>query len=190
MQDIDFYSGKNLHKYPPRFESADPEFFTRSMKNISSDHDKNRKKASRLLFLISALCIISFTTGLIIGIKVTGEPDRELIDRHTYSAMTDISKKVTDLIQKENASSRVNIYPKNEFPFVIRVGEDFPETKTQEIAQYLSRKGHRIILSKNNQNFRVYVGPYKSKVDAENALQKIHAYNSDLVNKIKVIQRL
>ncbi|MBN1531912.1 MAG: SPOR domain-containing protein [Spirochaetes bacterium] len=190
MQDIDFYSGRSNHNYPPRFEGPDPEFYTRSSKSLVPDHERNQKRASRLLFLISALCIISFTTGLVIGIKVSGNSQRELIDRTTYSKMTDISKRVSTMINNEAGAQKESIYPRQTYPYVIRIGEEYQKDKTQEIAHYLSRRGHTIILSKNNSNFRVYVGPYKSNSEAENALQTIHSYKSDIIANAKVIQRL
>jgi hypothetical protein len=193
MQDIDFYSGRSNHNYPQRFEGNDPEFYTRAAKSLVPDHERNQKRASRLLFLISALCIISFTTGLVIGIKVSGNSQRELIDRKTYNKMTDISKRVTTMINAEGGSQSIqkeNLYPRQTYPFVIRIGSEYEKEKTQEIAHYLSRRGHTIILSKSNSNFRVYVGPYKSNTDAENALQTIHSYKSDIIANAKVIQRL
>jgi len=190
MQDIDFYNGRNNHQFPPHVDGTDPEYFTRMTKNVAHEQDRNRKKASRLLFVIIALCIISFTTGLVLGIKFAGDSRRELIDNKTYTAMTDISKRVSDIIQKQPESNSENIYPKKIYPYVIKIGDEYAQHKTREISQYLSRKGHTIILSKNNENFRIYVGPYKSDSDAENALQAISSYNYNLLDKAKVIQRL
>ena len=40
-----------------------------------------------------------------------------------------------------------------------------------------AQKGHTMVISKYEQNFRLYAGPFRTKESAELSLQKIKGYN-------------
>ena len=190
MQNLDFYTGRSIRPNTAQIDCVDPEYFTSHSKHMGFDEDRNRKKASRMLFLISALCIMSFTAGLIIGIKFAGNSQREIIDKQTFNAVSDIGAKVTNIIQRRSADTPTNLYPKQVYPYVIKLGNEYSQNQSKEIATALSQKGHTIILSRNRDKYRVYVGPYRNADEAENALQRIAAYKNNFSNNAKVIQRL
>ena len=81
MQNIDFYERKNIRVMPPQFtDTYDPEYLPRVAQSTPREMERVRRRASRTFFLISALCIISFTAGIVIGIKFTGGTQREIVD--------------------------------------------------------------------------------------------------------------
>jgi hypothetical protein len=193
MQNIDYYERKNIRTIPPQFEeSYDAEYFPRIAQNTPREVERVRKKASRLFFLITALCIISFTAGIIIGIKFTGGAQRQIVDKKTFNAVTDISKKFSSFATEKPAQQETgeNIFPKNNYPYVIRVSEEYDYAMSQKIAGFLSRRGHTVILSKNDAKYRVYIGPYRNGTDAEEALKKISGYKKySLAENTRIIKR-
>lgn len=166
----------------PQFEKFDTEFFSKTSKVQEIEQERTRKKAVRLLTLITGLIIISFTIGLVMGIKFAGGAERKIVDENTYNAVSNISTRLTDMVK--DASSSISkpadkVYPKTEFPFVIMVGKDFDATSFKPVAQYLSSKGHTVIVSQNENSFRLYTGPYKTEADARKALSEISLYKDD-----------
>lgn len=171
---------KNFPAHYGQFEPPDPEYFSQISENYHHDEERGRKKANRMMSLIIALCIISFTCGLVIGIKFTSGPNKEIIDEHTRKAVNDLGKKVSSIVN-ENAVAQVrspqtdkkDLFPRDKYPYVIRIGGEFDKTQSLEIAQSLNAGGHTVILSKNRGNYRIYTGPFKTQTDAENSLKKI-----------------
>lgn len=193
MQNIDFYDGKTQKNIPPQFERQDPEYFSRALNFNQNDDEKNKKKASRTIFFIIALCIISFTTGIVIGIKFAGGAEHEIIDEQTYNAVSGIGKKVTNIMNDQsNIKSKNTLFPIKEYPFVIKIGNQYDKLRSQEIANILSKEGYTVILSKQNDKYKIYTGPYKSYKTAKDTLQElINLNNSDIINnQIKVVKRI
>jgi preprotein translocase subunit SecF len=166
----------------PQFEKFDTEFFSKNSKVQEIEQERTRKKAVRLLTFITGLIIISFTTGLVMGIKFAGGAERKIVDENTYNAVSNISTRLSDIVK--DASSSIpkpadKVYPKNEFPFVIMVGKDYDENSFKPVARYLSSKGHTVIVSKTEKNYRLYTGPYKTESDARKTLSEISLYKDD-----------
>lgn len=186
MQDMDLYTGKQNNYFVPQFETADPDYFMRTAESQQRDEVKIHKKATRLIAFVSALCIISFTAGLVTGIKFVGGANKPLLDPHTKQAVSSIGQKVTGSQPVEaaeaqeadtQATAAKQAYPKAEYPFVIRIGNEYPKEKATELANVLSAKGHTMIISKRDQKYLLYAGPFKTKESAELSLQKIKGYN-------------
>jgi hypothetical protein len=183
MQNLDFYSGKIIRDFPPQFNREDPEFFANLAKNNLKEDHKSMKKASRILSLIIALCIISFTTGLVVGIKFASGSNKQIVDQQTREAVTDLGQKVTNLIKETpgNSSSLVDgekkLFSKEVFPYIIKVGKQFTKSESQQIAGIISGQGQTVILSKDNGAYKIFVGPYRNQEDALDSLKKIKTYN-------------
>lgn len=193
MQNIDFYERKNIRIAPPQFtESYDSEFLPRMAQNTPREMERVRKKASRIFFLVTALCILSFTAGIMLGIKFSGGKERDIVDKKTFTAVADIGKSLP-LFAKEKAAEPVSqekLFPKSDYPFVIRVLNEYNYETTQKMAGFLSRRGHTVILSKNNTNYRIFIGPYKTSAEADGALKKIAAYQKySLAENTRIIKR-
>ncbi|MFC1671027.1 SPOR domain-containing protein [Spirochaetota bacterium] len=191
MQNIDFYNGNYIKNNPSDFDRMDPEYYSRVPKNSIKHEVKSNKKASRLIFLIVALCIICFTTGLALGIKFAGGSKREIIDSQTFNAVTGIKKKVSNLIhEKEIKNFKKKHFPKNTYPYVIKVGGQHSPSKSKIIAKNLSKMGHTVILSKRNSLFRIYLGPFKRLHEARGTLKKIVDSNDKLIaSNVKIFKR-
>lgn len=178
MQNMDFYDGRHLRDLPPQFDKFDAEYFSRTTGATDRDNEQSRRRATKIITFVAALVIISFTTGLVIGIKFAGGADRKIVDDHTMSAMNNIGDKMSSMMKDVtgNAKQVNQIYPKVEYPFVIQLGKEYSETDLKPVAQFLSSKGHTVIVSKNNQNFRIFTGPYKTESDARKSLSEISLY--------------
>ncbi|MFH0977283.1 MAG: SPOR domain-containing protein [Spirochaetota bacterium] len=180
MQNLDFYSGKIMRDIPPQFSREDPEYFAKI--NVKDEH-KSMKRASRILSLIIALCIISFTSGLVVGIKFASGTNKQLVDQQTKEAVSGIGQKVSNLIKdapetKANASSdEKKLFAKEDFPYIIKIGNQYNRTESQEIAGTISSHGHTVILSKDNGNYRIFVGPYRNQEDAFKAFKQVKTYS-------------
>ena len=182
MQDMDLYTGKQNSYFVPQFDTADPDYFARTGEMREHDAAKSHTRATRLIAFVAALCIISFTTGLVTGIKFAGGKDKELIDPHTKQAVSSLGQRVTGAqpaaaAEPDQTASSAKSYPKADFPWVIRIGNEFSKDKVTELANALSAKGHTMVISKYEQNFRLYAGPFRTKESAELSLQKIKGYN-------------
>ncbi len=193
MQNIDFYERKNIRIVPPQFnDSYDPEFLPRMAQNTPREMERVRKKASRIFFLITSLCIISFTAGIIIGIKFSGGTQRDIMDKKTYNAVADIGRSFSLFNTEKTAGSlpRENHFPKSSYPYVIRITSDYDHETSQKIAGFLSRRGHTVILARNNARYRIFIGPYRNNTDAGEALKKINAYQKySLAENTRIIKR-
>lgn len=193
MQNMDFYDGRNLRNVPPQFDKADPEYFSRATRSIEKEYDRNHKKAVRLLTIITALIILAFTTGLVVGIKFAGGADRKIVDDKTYNTMNNISSKMSDFVKDLAGSNKQanKLYPKEEYPFVIQLGKEYNETDTKTVAQFLSSKGHTVIVSQNKENFKIYTGPYKTETEARRTLSEISLYKqSAFSGNAQIIKRI
>ncbi len=196
MQNIDFYSGKTLRESSPGFSREDPEYFSNMTDFHSKDQEKSMKKATRTLFLIVALCIISFTTGLGIGIKFASGSNKEIVDEHTKKAVDDIGKKVADII-RDGTTTEVNaapvtkeIFSREEFPYAIKISGEYSQPQSQDIAGFLSGKGQTVILSKNNDRYRIFLGPFRNISDAAGNLKRIKGFSGDeYITKAVIIKR-
>ncbi|HEY1406027.1 MAG TPA: hypothetical protein VF857_05400, partial [Spirochaetota bacterium] len=94
MQDFDLYTGKPNQAYPPRFDTVDPDYFTRMNDLMHRDDVQTHKKGSRIIAFVAGLCIVAFTAGLVIGIKFAGGSEKELVDPHTRQAVTEFGQRV------------------------------------------------------------------------------------------------
>jgi hypothetical protein len=210
MQNIDFYEGKNLRNNSAQFERIDPEFYPRMTEYNSRVNDfapredeKHRKKANRMMFFIIALCIISFTAGLVIGIKFAGGSERKIVDDKTIQAVSGLSNKVSGMINKETAIQKTgdeaqnirqkeNVFPKEDYPFIIKVGTEYDKAESQKIAGFLSSKGHTVILSKTAKDtFKIYIGPFKNQLDAKSSLDKFSGYSEySIASNSRIVKRI
>ena len=195
MQNIDFHSRQNRN-LPPHFnqnnDMPDPEYFTRMAKTQSKELERNRNKASRMLFFVTALCIISFTTGMVIGIKFVAGSSKEIVDKDTMNAVNGIGSKVKTYINKHTSGtnssrSRSSVYSKEAYPYLIKV-HGFEKKLLKDVASYLSKKGKQkytiIVTSKN-----LYI-PQKSKRTAQNLFDRISEYRRYLfIGKMSIIKR-
>ncbi|MBN1495274.1 MAG: SPOR domain-containing protein [Spirochaetes bacterium] len=193
MQNIDFYDRKNIRTVQPHYNNDfDPEYFHRVAQNTPREVERIRKKASRTFFFVTALCIISFTAGIMTGIKFTGGAEREIVDKKTYNAMADIGRNFSLFAEEASAgkSPKDSLFPKKNYPYVIRMNNEYDQEQSRKIAAFLSRRGHTVILSKNKSLYRIYVGPYRTGDDARDALKKISGYNKySLAENTRIIKR-
>ncbi len=193
MQNLDFYSGKNVREFAPHFNSEDPEYFAKISNIHSKDEHRRYKKASRILSLLFALCILSFTAGLIIGLKFASGSNKELVDPHTKEAVSDIGQKVTSLInnKKDDAADVIKdknlLFSKDDFPYVIRFGDKYNKSQSQEIAGIISHHGHTVILANDSGKYKIFIGPYRSHEEALNSLGLIKSYS--LKGKVTILKR-
>ena len=195
MQNIDFYNGTNMKNVPPQFSVQDPEYFTRIAKIHYKEQERARKKASRMLSFIIALCIISFTTGLMIGIKFSGS-HKEIMDEKTMQAMSTLGRNVKDMIrehtisEKNTTGSTKKLFPKDDFPYVILVGKGLTKMKSQEIANFLSNNGHTVIISKSKKDFNIYTGPYRTADEAQSSITTIKGYSkAEWFSNARIVHR-
>lgn len=199
MQNIDFYERKNIRgstPFPYALPNApEPDYFAMGAVPGAVDADKHRKRTMRLVFIIAALCIFSFTGGIVMGIKFAGGTKHEIVDPRTYNAMSDIGKRVTTIVASkapatEAPARQVSLYPKAEYPYAVRIDRTFDRTKAEEVASFLSQKGHTVVLTHQDEKYRVYAGPYKSESEAAASLKKIAEYsNYSLANNARIIKR-
>ncbi|HON78429.1 MAG TPA: SPOR domain-containing protein [Spirochaetota bacterium] len=197
MQNIDFYDGnsaKNINKSAP-FQDA--EYYTRMDAVNRKEVDRNRKKASRMMSFIVGLCIISFTTGLVVGIKFTSGPQAQIVDPETRKAVSHLRDRVTNMVNAAPVTAAAKqveagqkVFPRSRFPFVLRMGSEFTERKSRDIAKYLSERGHTVILSKTNNAYRVYIGPYENRETAEISLKQVQKYpRGSLFAGLQIVRR-
>lgn len=209
MQNMDLYTGRHNAAMPPQYDRTDPEFFTRAVEAPEIQSRHHQKKASRLLFVVAAFSIISFTTGLVLGLKFAGGQQREIVDHDTFQAMTTIGNRVRTMVQEESdapaetpaeeetsvtdeqkSQSADTMYPRDEYPYVLTLSGTYGRDKAGEMAKFLSTRGFTVILSRSDDNFRVFIGPYKSHDDAKNSLQKVSSYKEySLASKVRIVKR-
>lgn len=100
MQNMDFYSRNSARSHPYHLDTTDPEYFARMSDMKHRENERIRKKATGLMSFVIALCIISFTAGLVIGIKFAGGPQKEIVDESTRKAMSSTIRKVSGLLNE------------------------------------------------------------------------------------------
>jgi len=197
MQNIDFYDGKSAKNINSPVAFQDSEYYSRMDAVNRKELDRNRKKASRMMSFIVGLCIISFTTGLIVGIKFTSRPQAQIVDPETRKADSNLRDRVTNMVNAAPLEARANqpqsdqkVFPRSQYPFVLRMDGKYSEKKSREIAQYLSIKGHTVILSKTNNSYHVYIGPYENREMAESSLKQVREYpKGNLFNGLQIVRR-
>ena len=194
MQDFDLYVRKNTPFIYPQgiSDSPEPEYFSRLADSVKHDEKHSRRKANSTLALVGIVGIAAFTAGLVVGIKFAGGPDRAIVDPHTRRAVTELGSTMSSMIRKDPSSREAaSAFPREEYPFVVGVGGSLTETDSKALAEDLSRKGHTVIVSRQNEGFRLFVGPFKSTQLAENSLQKIRAYpEHSLYREAVVLKRM
>lgn len=193
MQNMDFYDGRHLRNMPPQFDRVDPEFFSRGVKASDTDHDFYRNRATRLFTIIVAIAIVSFTTGLVMGIKFAGGSDRKIVDDHTMNAVNSISAKMSGAIKDASVTGKSanEVYPKAEYPYVIQLAKEYSESEIKNVAQFLSSKGHTVIVSQNKDNFKIFTGPYKTENEAKKTLSEISLYKQYAIStNAQIIKRI
>jgi len=185
MQNIDFYNGQGTRRSAPIYDVPDPELYSKGNSTIK-DEEKSRKKAIRVLFIILAMCIISFTTGLAIGIKFAGGPKKEIIDKKTAAAMSTISNKMTNYFQ----GVRKRSFPKSQYPYLVKVGNQYGKVRTIEIVKYLRNKNHEVVISKGDSGmYKLYL-PYKGKNEAEMSIAMLQEYKEfNIGNSLSLFER-
>lgn len=197
MQNIDFYDGKSAKNINKPVTFQDAEYYTRMDAVNRKEVDRNRKKASRMMSFIVGLCIISFTAGLVIGIKFTSGPQAQIVDPETRKAVSNLRDRVTNMVnaapmaeREKQGEPEQKVFPRSQFPFVLRMDGKYSERKSREIAQYLSGRGHTVILSKINNSFHIYIGPYENRGDAESSLMQVQRYpRGNLFAGLQIVRR-
>jgi len=193
MQNMDFYEGRHLRDIPSQYDRVDPEFFTRGSMLNGREQDLHRKKATGMFTIITALIIVSFTAGLVFGIKFAGGSDRKIVDDRTMNAVSNISARMSEAIKDAASSGKTasEVYPKAEYPFVIQLSKKYGENEIKDVAQFLSGKGHTVIVSHNNGTYRIFTGPYKTELDAKKSLTEISLYKQYAIStNAQIIKRI
>jgi len=196
MQNIDLYSGNNnTYKMPPPVTHG-ADFFSKMREKTPVEQDRLSKKTSRIIFVIAALCIVTFTTGLVVGLKFAGGKNTPIVDETTSELISKGVSSVSNMINKD--SGKTGSYPASEFPFLLRIGTSYTKDKATELANYIYVKGYVakgsvVFLPKDKENsslYNVYVGPYKSESEAKQSKQKFGADNKFTAsNNINIIKR-
>jgi len=196
MQNIDFYSGKASRDTGPHFSAEEPEYFSKMANVHSKEEEKSMKRATRMLFLIVALCIISFTMGLVIGIKYVNGSQKDIVDVRTKKAVDDIGNKVANLIKESTvkelnaAPVKKNLFSRTQFPYAIKIPGEFNKAKSQEIANFLSNKGQTVVLSNNKGKYRVFIGPFRNMDEAGTTLGSIKKYSGPkYISMAEIVKR-
>ena len=186
---MDLYIKKNQNfSYAPSLsEEPDMDYFFKASDSVVTEDRKHQRRANRTLAAISALIIISFTAGLIVGIKFTGGPNRAIVDPHTKKAVSEIITRA----KADEAVSAADTFPASIFPFVIQIANNLNLADSKTSAEVLTKKGHTVIIAKDGLHYKLFVGPFKNKELAENSLQKIQAYGEhSFYRSASIIKRM
>ena len=197
MQNMDLYSGhsNNAHKMPS-FTVYESDFFNRVREKPLVEQDRFSKKASRIIFIIAALCIVTFTTGLVVGLKFAGGKNTPIVDPATSELISKGVSSVSNMMSKD--SGQTKSYPVSEFPFLLRIGSSYTKDKATELANYVHTKGYVakgsvVFLPKDKGNsnlYNIYVGPYKSESEVKQSKQKFDTDSKFTAsNNINIIKR-
>jgi hypothetical protein len=196
MQNIDLYDGRHrpdYHQQFDRYDRFDMEYFSKNGAVSERDSEKSHKRASGIITLIGALIIISFTTGLVVGIKFASGGERKIVDDQTLNAMNSIGERVFDTVRDITGNSKPasKLPSKTEYPFLIQLGKEYSETDLKPVVQFLNSKGHTVIVLKSNQNFKLFTGPYKTEADAKKYLAEISLYKQNTAStNAQIIKRI
>ncbi len=191
MQNFDFYDRSN-RQFNPQYEKymdmPDPEYFSRLTQNHTKEQEKKQKSASRTLFFMVALCIVTFTAGLVIGLKFAGGTKYKLVDKDTMSRVSKIGKSMQSMINgKTSSNSTAKKYPKSKYPYLIKIS-GFKKIDHSNVARYLSKKGKSkfmVVVSSKN----IYI-LQKSRRSAEILFDKILDYSRySFKGRMKILKR-
>ena len=172
------------------------DFFNKTREKTPVEQGKFSKKASRVIFVIAALCIVTFTTGLVVGLKFAGGKNTPIVDETTSELISRGVSSVSGIVNRD--SGKAKSYPVSEFPFLLRIGTSYNKDKAVELANYVHTKGYVakgsvVFLPKdkgNNSLYNIYVGPFKSESEAKQSKQKFEADNKFTAsNHINIIKR-
>lgn len=173
MQDFDLYVKKQGGFSPAYYENPDIEYHSRGA-DVIRNNDKKQGNFNRTLTIAAALCIISFTAGMVVGIKFAGDPNKPIVDEKTMQAVNDLKSLVSK--NPDQIQNTSDVYPKEEYPFAIKISEPMSLDRSKSAADALSKKGHTVILAKSGEDYNLFIGPFKTKETAESSLQKIREY--------------
>ncbi|HPA63338.1 MAG TPA: SPOR domain-containing protein [Spirochaetota bacterium] len=173
MQDFDLYVKKQGGYSPAYFENPDIEYHSRGAEVIKNN-EKKHGNFNRTLTIAAALCIISFTAGMVVGIKFTGDPNKPIVDEKTMQAVNELKSLVSK--NPDQIQSTSDVYPKEEYPFAVKINETMSLDDSKKAADALSKRGHTVILAKNGEDYNLFIGPFKTMENAESSLQKIREY--------------
>ncbi len=167
MQNFDFSQNNKSHYND--FVTQDLHHYTIAQNAIPHSNAHSQRKAHRMLTAIIALIIISFTAGIVVGIKFATGNTRTIIDPHTKMALSNAAQKAKTIMAPQKEPQ----FTKTEYPFTIKIGNTFNKNEATRLANLLSKKGQRIIIAKNKEHYLIFAGPYKTIDDAKKSLKII-----------------
>lgn len=171
MQNIDLYTGPSGRQDLPE-KRYEPVFYSAAMaESAPRERDRRDQKANRTVFLVIFTAVICFSIGYFAGIKYSGNQS-QMIDDTTYEALGNLKEKVSGLAAGITEEKK-QTFPVADFPYMVRIGQDVSMDKAKGAAEYLSSKGHRVILTGSGSSCKIYTGPYKTLDEAQSALKKI-----------------
>ncbi len=165
MQNFDFYQNNKSHYND--FVTQDLQNYTIAQNTIPHTH--SQRNAHRMLAAIIALIIISFTAGIVVGIKFATGNTRTIIDPHTKMALNNAAQKAKTIMAPQQKPQ----FTKTEYPIAIKIGNTFNKNGATQLAALLSKTGQRIIIAKNKERYHIFAGPYKTIDDAKKSLKII-----------------
>ncbi|HOF13123.1 MAG TPA: SPOR domain-containing protein [Spirochaetota bacterium] len=165
MQNFDFYQNNKSHYND--FVTQDLQHYTIAQNTIPHTH--SQRNAHRMLAAIIALIIISFTAGIVVGIKFATGNTRTIIDPQTKIALSNAAQKAKTIMAPQQKPQ----FSKIEYPFAIKIGNTFNKNEATQLAALLSKTGQRIIIAKNKEHYHIFAGPYKTIDDAKKSLKII-----------------
>jgi hypothetical protein len=193
MQNFDFFTGTPSRSHNSSYDNREVDLLLRdNSTNFFHDKDKQKKTAAFMALVICTVAIISFTSGLVVGLKY-GDKDKPIIDETTQRSISNLKAKVFDSDKELNKQSTrtKNSLSIDDYPFAIRVSGEFDIKNSQSIAEVLSTKGHTVILAKTDSSkYKVFVGPYKTHDEALKILKTLDT-NEDTKHlaKMNIIKR-
>jgi len=117
MQNFDFYQNNKSHYND--FVTQDLQHYTIAQNTIPHTH--SQRNAHRMLAAIIALIIISFTAGIVVGIKFATGNTRTIIDPQTKIALSNAAQKAKTIMAPQKKPQ----FTKTEYPFTIKIGNTF-----------------------------------------------------------------
>ena len=165
MQNFDFYQNNKSHYND--FVTQDLQHYTIAQNTIPHTH--SQRNAHRMLAAIIALIIISFTAGIVVGIKFATGNTRTIIDPQTKIALSNAAQKAKTIMAPQQKPQ----FTKTEYPIAIKIGNTFNKNEATQLAAILSKTGQRIIIAKNKERYHIFAGPYKTIDDAKKSLKII-----------------
>ncbi len=186
MQNIDFYSGKSNNTPQFLYNDHDTDYFSTISKPVDKGIEKSHNTANRHLVVILSLCIISFTAGLIIGLKYTNGASHEMIDPSTKQAMSQLGEKVNNFI--DNDSSIKPVEEKKSNTAVAAVNDNGIKPDDAKVSKETEFKQNQTI----SKTFPKNEFPYVLQIDGKYTLRQskdIASYlsrkgNTVLISKI------